>query len=117
VGDAAHAIHPLAGQGVNLGMADAASLAEALQREQGRHGDCGRLSTLQHYERMRLFDNAAVAQLIHGIEKIFSTDQHYASIARSWGLQLAARSSLGQSVAVKAALGLMRDAPKLARFS
>ena len=72
VGDAAHVIHPLAGQGVNLGIADAQALAEVLGEAKADGRDLGHLRVLQRYERARRADNLDMLALTEGLYRIFS---------------------------------------------
>jgi 2-octaprenyl-6-methoxyphenol hydroxylase len=70
VGDAAHGVHPLAGQGVNLGFADVEVLADVLSRY--RRGGCGNLGVLQHYARARAEPVARMQALTHGLHHLFA---------------------------------------------
>jgi 2-octaprenyl-6-methoxyphenol hydroxylase len=73
-GDCAHGIHPIAGQGLNLGLKDAAALAEVLL-DAGRLGrDIGALDTLKRYERWRRFDSFALAASTDALNRLFSND-------------------------------------------
>ena len=74
VGDAAHAVHPLAGQGVNLGLRDVAALRSALAEPISRGGDVGRPARLQRWARARRSDNALSAYAFEGINRLFSND-------------------------------------------
>jgi ubiquinone biosynthesis UbiH/UbiF/VisC/COQ6 family hydroxylase len=90
VGDAAHNVHPLAGQGVNLGFRDARALAGVL-RERGPQGDCGDHALLRRYERMRREDVLATQVATDGLQKLFSSDAVFLSRARNVGLKLVDR--------------------------
>jgi len=74
VGDAAHTIHPLAGQGINLGLADVAVLAEELRRAAGRDLDPGRLEVLARYQRRRKGDNLRMMVAMDGFKRLFGSD-------------------------------------------
>ena len=73
IGDAAHAIHPLAGQGVNLGFRDVEALAETLRHARAVGGDIGSQSVLEHYQRRRRFDNATMIAMTDGLNRLFGT--------------------------------------------
>jgi ubiquinone biosynthesis UbiH/UbiF/VisC/COQ6 family hydroxylase len=90
VGDAAHNVHPLAGQGVNLGFRDARELARVL-RERGPQRDCGDFALLRRYERARKEDVAAVELTTDGLQKLFSSDAVLASRLRNRGLEFVDR--------------------------
>ena len=87
VGDAAHNVHPLAGQGVNLGFRDARELARVLV-ERGPQRDCGDHALLRRYERARREDVAAMQLTTDGLQKLFNNDAVLASRARNLGLNL-----------------------------
>ncbi len=93
VGDAAHNVHPLAGQGVNLGFRDARELAGVL-RERGPQRDCGDFMLLRRYERARKEDVAAVQLTTDGLQKLFSSDTVWVSRLRNRGLELVDRQPL-----------------------
>jgi len=84
-GDAAHNVHPLAGQGVNLGFRDARELAEVLL-QRGPQRDCGDHALLRRYERARREDVTAVQLTTDGLQKLFSNPAVWATKARNLGL-------------------------------
>lgn len=86
VGDAAHSIHPLAGQGVNLGLMDAAVLAEEVVHAWQRGAPWGELSTLRRYERRRRFDNSAMLGLMKGFKVLFGSHDPALTLARNLGM-------------------------------
>jgi ubiquinone biosynthesis UbiH/UbiF/VisC/COQ6 family hydroxylase len=90
VGDAAHNVHPLAGQGVNLGFRDARALAKVLH-ERGPQGDCGDHALLRRYERARREDVLAMQVATDGLQKLFNNDAVFLAGARNLGLRLVDR--------------------------
>jgi len=86
IGDAAHAIHPIAGQGYNLGVKDIAALTDTLRDARGLGLDIGSLSTLESYQRWRRFDSAALALGGDALVKLFSNDIGPLRIARDIGM-------------------------------
>jgi 2-octaprenyl-6-methoxyphenol hydroxylase len=91
LGDAAHVIHPIAGQGLNLGLKDAASLAEAVI-EAARLGlDIGSTEALKPYERARRADTVTMAAVTDGLNRLFSNDLPPLRLARDLGLGLVDR--------------------------
>ena len=86
VGDAAHSIHPLAGQGVNLGLMDAAVLAEEVISAWRRGAPWGELSTLRRYERRRRLDNSAMLGLMKGFRELFGTQMPVFTLVRNLGM-------------------------------
>jgi 2-polyprenylphenol 6-hydroxylase len=115
VGDAAHAIHPLAGQGVNLGLLDAAALAEVLLQAAARHRDLGELATLRRYERARKGDNLAMLAAMDTFKRVFSTGSLPLRLLRNAGLSLADRVTPLKHLFLRRALGTLGDLPPLAR--
>ncbi len=87
VGDAAHNVHPLAGQGVNLGFRDARELSNVLGAR-GPQGDCGDRSLLRRYERARREDVLSMQLMTHGLQKLFGYDAVFVAKARNLGLTL-----------------------------
>lgn len=115
VGDAAHVIHPLAGQGVNLGLLDAATLAEVLLSARARGQDWGRLSVLRRYERWRRGENQLMMTAMDGFKQLFGSSLPPLRVARNLGLNLVDHAGPVKDVIVKHAMGLSGDLPGLAR--
>jgi 2-octaprenylphenol hydroxylase len=115
IGDAAHVIHPLAGQGVNLGLLDAATLAEVVTGacEAGR--DPGVLRTLRRYERWRRGDNLLMMSAMDNINRLFSNTSPALGRLRSDGLSLVNRAGPLRQLFMRHAMGLAGDLPALAR--
>jgi 2-octaprenylphenol hydroxylase len=115
VGDAAHVIHPLAGQGVNLGFLDAGALVDALVagREAGRRP--GDLRSLRAYERSRRGHNAATQLAMDGFKQLFSNDHPALSLVRNLGMGAAGRISPLRRLFERVALGQGVELPSLAR--
>lgn len=91
VGDAAHTIHPLAGQGVNLGLLDAAALAQVVENVQAADRDIGLPANLRAYERWRRGHNTLVAQAMSGFVKLFGSHTAAARRARNLGFDITDR--------------------------
>jgi 2-octaprenylphenol hydroxylase len=87
IGDAAHNVHPLAGQGVNLGFQDAEILAGVLSRPAARQ-DCGDYFLLRRYERARKEDILAMQTVTDGLQKLFNNDSTILGALRNFGLQM-----------------------------
>lgn len=104
VGDAAHSVHPLAGQGLNLGLADAQTLAGVLLGR-GAESDCGATSLLRRYERGRREDILAMECVTDGLQKLFASTLPGVPKLRNAGLGLADRFPLLKRMLVKRALG------------
>lgn len=116
IGDAAHAIHPLAGQGVNLGFLDAAALAETLIEARSAGRAIGSHSTLRRYERARKGGNMAMLAAMDAFKRTFSNEILPLRLARNLGLSLADRSGPVKHLLVRRAMGLTGELPSLARF-
>jgi 2-octaprenylphenol hydroxylase len=115
VGNAAHAIHPLAGQGLNLGASDVAALAEVLLEAQAKGQDIGELAVLRRYERWRKADNVAVMAAMDGFKRLFSNDNMPLSLLRNLGLSLADHAGPVKNMMIRRAMGLSGDLPRLSR--
>jgi len=112
-GDAAHGIHPLAGQGFNLGVRDAAALAEVLVEANRRGEDIGALDVLERYQRWRRFDTTALAVATDGINRLFSNDNPMLRGIRDAGLGLVNRAPSLRRGFMREAAGLTGDMPRL----
>ena len=88
IGDAAHAIHPLAGQGVNLGLLDAAALAEVVSAARSHGGDPGALPVLRRYERWRRGDNLLMMSAMDGFNLLFGNQLGPVRWLRNFGLSV-----------------------------
>jgi 2-octaprenyl-3-methyl-6-methoxy-1,4-benzoquinol hydroxylase len=115
VGDAAHTVHPLAGQGVNLGMLDAAVLAEVLLTALGRAEDLGDGEVLARYERRRRRDILAMMGVIDIFYRLFGNDVVPVKLLRNLGLEVANRLTPAKRQVMRFALGLTGEAPMLVR--
>jgi 2-octaprenylphenol hydroxylase len=111
LGDAAHVVHPLAGQGLNLGLLDCAALAEVLG-EAGGADNFGDLKSLRRYERWRRSENLIAAAALDGLERLFSQSDALSSGLRSAGLSAAARLPALKRRIAQRALGLAGDVPE-----
>ncbi|QTH17142.1 2-octaprenyl-3-methyl-6-methoxy-1,4-benzoquinol hydroxylase [Pseudomonas corrugata] len=115
IGDAAHTIHPLAGQGVNLGFLDAAVLAEVLLQAAGRGERLADIKVLSRYERRRMPHNLALMVAMEGFERLFQADPLPVRWLRNTGLKLVDRLPEAKALFVREALGLIGDLPDLAK--
>ncbi len=115
VGDAAHMINPLAGQGVNIGLLDAAALAEVLIQAQSQGKNIADLGVLQRYENLRRNENLKMMTLMDVFYRFFSNDILPVKFLRNIGLGLAQRIAPARKQVMKAAMGLEGNLPKLAR--
>jgi 2-octaprenyl-6-methoxyphenol hydroxylase len=115
VGDAAHGVHPIAGQGLNLGLRDVAALTEVVADTARLGLDIGALTALERYERWRRLDSMLSAAAFDGLNRLFSNDFSVARTARDFGLGLVERMPALKSFLVAEAAGLTGDIPKLLR--
>ncbi|MDG9923240.1 MULTISPECIES: 2-octaprenyl-3-methyl-6-methoxy-1,4-benzoquinol hydroxylase [unclassified Pseudomonas] len=114
IGDAAHSIHPLAGQGVNLGFLDAAVLAEVLQHALQRGEQPNDVRVLSRYERRRMPHNLAMMAAMEGFERLFQADPLPIRLLRNSGLNWVDELPDAKALFVRRALGLVGDLPELA---
>jgi 2-octaprenyl-6-methoxyphenol hydroxylase len=115
VGDAAHGVHPIAGQGLNAGLRDVGALAEVLAEAHGRGEDPGGAPVLERYARWRRFDTATLAAATDGFNRLFSNDSRLLRVTRDLGLGLVNRIPPLRRAFIREAAGLTGDLPKLMR--
>lgn len=114
-GDSAHGIHPLAGQGLNLGLKDCAALAECIADGVGVGLDPGDVSILERYQRWRRFDNVTMALGMEFFDKLFSNEIRPLRVARRLGLAAVNAVGPARRFFMKYAGGAAGDLPKLLR--
>lgn len=112
MGDAAHVVHPLAGQGVNLGFADAAALTESVIAARKSGQDIGTIKTLQKFDRWRRAESETMALGMHGLHALFGIEA--LTPLRSFGLAAVKRSWTLKDMFLQRAAGTSRNAPALA---
>jgi len=115
VGDAAHGVHPIAGQGLNLGLRDVAALSEVIADSVRLGFDAGDAQALSRYERWRRFDSAVSTAAFDGINRLFASDQPLLRSVREVGLGLVDRAPALKRFFVEEAAGLTGDVPRLLR--
>jgi 2-octaprenyl-6-methoxyphenol hydroxylase len=115
IGDAAHVVHPVAGQGLNLGLKDVAALAEVVVDAMRLGLDHGAMDVLEKYQRWRRFDTALMAMVTDGMNRLFSNDVAPVRALRDLGLGLVDRLAPLKDVMIARASGLDRNGPKLLR--
>jgi 2-octaprenyl-6-methoxyphenol hydroxylase len=113
VGDAAHGLHPIAGQGLNAGMRDIAALVQIISEAQKRGEDYGNLAVLKRYEEWRRFDNTALALTTDTFNKLFSNDNPLLRLGRDLGMGLINAVPSLRRVIIREAAGLSGDLPDL----
>jgi len=106
LGDSAHTIHPLAGQGVNLGFADVAALVETLSAAAKRGNDLGSLMTLNKYQRQRKPENLAMMAAMEGFKRLFAADNLALRLLRNIGLSQVDKLKPVKNEIVKKVMGL-----------
>ncbi len=115
VGDAAHVVHPIAGQGINMGFRDVAALAECIA-DAARPGlDHARPGVLTRYQRWRRFDTALMGVTTDGLNRLFSNGSQPLRFVRDLGLGLVDRMPGLKNYFIRQAAGITGDVPKLLR--
>ncbi len=113
VGDAAHGVHPIAGQGLNLGLRDVAALAQVLIEAARRGEDIGASDVLERYQRWRRFDTTALALGMDSMNRLFSNDNPVLRAGRDLGLGIVNAIPGLRRRFIRQAAGLSGDLPKL----
>jgi len=113
VGDAAHIIHPIAGQGLNMGLRDVAALAETIADAARLGLDPGGPEVLERYQRWRRFDTMTMGVATDGLNRLFSNHSDALRLARDIGLGLVERMPMLKRMFIREAAGVTGDVPKL----
>ena len=113
IGDAAHSVHPIAGQGLNAGFKDVAVLAHIIQDAHHRGEDLGSLGVLKRYEEWRRFDSAQLAYSTDLFNKLFSNENEALRLARNIGLKLLDSIPVAKRNIIKEAAGITGELPRL----
>jgi len=106
IGDAAHTIHPLAGQGVNLGYMDAQALAEEIERALQRKIPISSREVLRRYERKRRGENTLMMQSMRVFQNLYASNNPDLRLLRNWGLGFTNKSTLAKNFFLKQAMGI-----------
>jgi len=115
VGDAAHTIHPLAGQGVNLGFLDAACLVEVLAGAESADAEATSLRSLRRYERWRRSENSLVMGFCDGLDRLFRSRSMTLASLRRAGMAIVGGQAVTRRAFVQRALGTQGDLPAIVR--
>jgi len=115
VGDAAHSVHPIAGQGLNMGLKDVAALAEVAVDAWRLGEDWGSELVLERYARWRRLDAAGLAAATDLFTRLFSNDHPVLRLARGAGMALINQIAPAKRLFVREAAGMLGDAPRLLR--
>ncbi len=115
IGDAAHVVHPIAGQGLNLGLRDVAALAETIVGEMRLGLDPGSSQALASYQRLRRFDVAASGLGMDALNRLFSNDIAPLRFVRDLGLRIVDRAPALKQMLIAEATGAGGGAPRLLR--
>lgn len=115
VGDSAHGIHPIAGQGLNLGIKDVAALAHVLGAARARGEDIGAADVLARYQRWRRFDTTMMGFATDAVNKLFSNDNPILRLGRDLGMGAISSVPALRRRFIREAAGLAGDLPDLMR--
>jgi 2-octaprenyl-6-methoxyphenol hydroxylase len=115
IGDAAHVIHPIAGQGLNMGLRDSAALAEVIADAARLGLDPGSADVLERYQRWRRFDSMSMGMATDGLNRLFSNRSDALRLFRDIGLGVVERMPALKGFFIREAAGLTGEVPKLLR--
>jgi 2-octaprenyl-6-methoxyphenol hydroxylase len=115
VGDAAHGIHPIAGQGLNLGVRDVAALHDVLGGARRRGEDVGSRAVLERYQRWRRFDSASMGVFTDVVNRLFSNDDPLLRLGRDVGMGAISAMPMLKRRFIREAAGIAGDLPRLMR--
>jgi 2-octaprenyl-6-methoxyphenol hydroxylase len=115
VGDAAHLIHPIAGQGLNLGLRDVAALAELIADQAALGLDIGDKPVIDAYEQTRRADTVAMSMVTDGLNRLFSNDAMPVRLARDFGLGVVDRLPSVKRRLIQEAAAVNQRLPRLMR--
>ena len=115
IGDAAHGVHPIAGQGLNAGLRDVAALADVLETARARGEDIGGAQALARYQEWRRFDKATLALATDTFNRLFSNDNPLVRAARDLGMGVVNAAPTLRRGFMRRAAGLTGDLPRLMR--
>ena len=113
VGDAAHTIHPLAGQGVNLGLADVASLIDVVMAALNDKKDIGSVAVLRRYERWRRAENRSMLVAMDGLKRLFGSELSIVKELRNVGMNLTDKVTPLKNIMMRQAMGISGNPPSL----
>lgn len=113
IGDAAHVIHPIAGQGLNMGLRDVAALAESIADAARLGLDIGGPQVLERYQRWRRFDTMTMSVATDGLNRLFSNHSNALRLVRDIGLGMVERMPALKRTFIREAAGVTGDVPKL----
>jgi 2-octaprenyl-6-methoxyphenol hydroxylase len=115
LGEAAHVIHPIAGQGLNLGIRDAAALAELIVDAHRLGLDPGAATVLERYQRWRRVDTVTLAAVTDGLNRLFSNSIGPVKLMRDVGLKLVDQAPPLKKMLMRHAMGVLGDLPRLVK--
>jgi 2-octaprenyl-6-methoxyphenol hydroxylase len=115
IGDAAHGVHPIAGQGLNAGLRDIAALCDVIQSAKERGEDFASVAVLNRYQEWRRFDNHSLAFATDSFNKLFSNDNPILRIGRDIGMGIVNAFPQVRRSFIREAAGLTGDLPRWMR--